>query len=166
MRRFAILLLLNSGTVAAADFDLSVQIPQMKVIEYHKPYVAIWVEREDQSVAANLALWYAVRDKEGHKWLQDLRQWWRRTGRSQKLPIDGVTGATRASGVHRLKFTSGARPLGTLKPGKYSIVVEAAREVGGRELVKLAFEWPVTGAVHVESSGNTELGAVSLHITP
>jgi hypothetical protein len=29
-----------------------------------------------------------------------------------------------------------------LAPGDYTLVVEAAREVGGRELVKIPFSWP------------------------
>ena len=67
-----------------------------------------WIEREDGSAVANLAVWYQQergkpRKQEGKpaqgggesgtKWLPDLRQWWRRSGRSQSMPIDGVTGA-------------------------------------------------------------------------
>jgi hypothetical protein len=34
-------------------------------------------------VAANLSVWYDIelKDQEGEKWLKDIRQWWRRTGR-------------------------------------------------------------------------------------
>ena len=33
-------------------------------------------------------------------------------------------------------------PLAQLKPGQYAVVVEAAREVGGRELLRIPFQWP------------------------
>ena len=46
----------------AAEFDVNVEIPQLKVAEYHRPYVAIWVEGADQKVAANLSVWYQQRD--------------------------------------------------------------------------------------------------------
>ena len=42
----------------AAELDVNVEIPQLNVAEYHRPYVAIWVEGADQKVAANLAVWY------------------------------------------------------------------------------------------------------------
>ena len=120
------------------------QIPTLNVAEYHRPYVAIWVEHEDQSIAANLAVWYQTDPKkeDGTQWLKDLRQWWRRGGREQKLPIDGVTGATRPVGEHALQFNGTGKQLSALATGKYSLVVEAVREVGGRELLRVPFDWP------------------------
>ena len=122
---------------------------RLNVSEYHRPYVAIWVEREDQSIAANLAVWYQTEEKkeDGTQWLKDLRQWWRRGGRGETLPIDGVTGATRPVGEHSLQLQGQRRkPLTALAPGKYNVVVEAAREVGGRELLRCRFEWPAKQA--------------------
>ena len=88
MRRFLpfALCLVSMSPVFAADMNLTVEIPTLKVAEYHRPYVAVWIEREDHSVAANLAVWYDVKkaDGEGTKWLKDMRQWWRRSGREQK----------------------------------------------------------------------------------
>src|SRR5690606_33338341 len=87
----------------ATQLEVSVEIPRLNVAEYHRPYVAVWLEGADQKVAANLAVWYQQRDTaEGHgtKWLPDLRQWWRRSGRALELPVDGVTGPTRPVGAH------------------------------------------------------------------
>ena len=42
----------------AAGIKVSVAIPQIDVAEYHRPYVAVWIEREDSSIGANLAVWY------------------------------------------------------------------------------------------------------------
>lgn len=152
--------------LAAPALNVSIEVPRLEVSEYHRPYVAVWVEREDQSVAANLAVWYAVNGREGTKWLADLRQWWRRSGRSTPVPIDGVTGATRPAGVHQLRFEAGKAPLGDLPAGKYAVVIEAAREVGGREIVKLPFEWPARAAARAEARGSSELGAVSIDLAP
>ena len=105
--RVALLLALATGwgTATAADLSLSVEIPQLPVAEYHRPYVAIWIEGADQTIAANLAVWYQVRG-DHTKWLPDLRQWWRRGGRDLKVPVDGLTGATRPVGQHLLKFVN------------------------------------------------------------
>ena len=133
------------GAAHAADLSLSVEIPQLPVAEYHRPYVAIWIEGADQNIAANLAVWYQVRG-DHTKWLPDLRQWWRRGGRDLKVPVDGLTGATRPVGQHLLKFDAAQAPLAGLKPGQYTVVVEAVREVGGREAVRIPFEWPIKAA--------------------
>ena len=49
--------------------------------------------------------------------------------------------------------------------GNYQLMVEAAREVGGREVVSLPFEWPVTTDQVIEAVGNQELGKITLNLT-
>jgi hypothetical protein len=159
------LLMLGAGTAAAADLSLSVEIPQLPVAEYHRPYVAIWIEGADQAIVANLAVWYQVRG-DHTKWLPDLRQWWRRGGRDLKVPVDGLTGATRPVGQHLLKFDAAKAPLSGLEPGKYAIVVEAVREVGGREALRIPFEWPIKAAKRDSVKGAKELGTVALTLNP
>jgi hypothetical protein len=159
------LLLSCAGTAQAAELALNVEIPSLPVAEYHRPYVAIWVEGADQAIVANLAVWYQVRG-DHTKWLPDLRQWWRRGGRDLKVPVDGLTGATRPVGQHLLKFDAKQAPLAQLKPGQYSLVVEAVREIGGREAVRIPFEWPIKAAKQATAKGSKELGAVALSLNP
>ena len=152
--------------VQAAEMKVEVNIPRLNVAEYHRPYVAIWVEGADQAARANLAVWYQqTTTSEGHgtKWLPDLRQWWRRTGRTLKVPVDGVTGPTKPAGRHALTFDARHPELKKLPPGDYTLVVEAAREVGGRELVRIPFKWG--GASTGSAQGKTELGRVALTTT-
>ena len=151
----------------SAEIDVSVQIPQLNVAEYHRPYVAIWVEGADQKALANLAVWYQQKSTaEGHgtKWLPDLRQWWRRSGRTLKVPVDGVTGPTRPVGTHALRFDAKHPELAGLPPGDYTLVVEAVREVGGRELVKVPLKWG--GAASGKAQGTSELGLVTVASKP
>lgn len=152
----------------AADLNLKIEVPTLNVAEYHRPYIAAWIERPDQSVAANLAAWYdtKMKDREGEKWLKDIRQWWRRSGRELQMPVDGVSGATRPAGEHKLSFGSAKGPVANLAPGDYVLMVEAAREVGGRELVKVPFQWPPKSAQNAKAQGSSELGAVSLELKP
>ncbi len=157
-----------AGTPAtAAELNVAIEIPRLEAAEYHRPYVAAWLEREDQGVAANLAVWYEVANrKEGTRWLADLRQWWRRSGRNQTLPIDGVTGPTKPVGTHQLRFSDKQAPFATLAPGKYQLVVEAARETGGREVLRIPFEWPAKSAQSLSAKGEHELGTVALNLAP
>lgn len=153
----------------ATTLQVKLEIPTLNVAEYHRPYVAVYVEDANGKAAANLAVWYQHQDnREGHgsKWLPDLRQWWRKSGRTLDLPVDGVTGPTRPAGVHTLELAANASQLAGLKPGSYTLVVEAVREVGGRELVKVPFTWPATTAQAASGQGSSELGAVSLSARP
>jgi hypothetical protein len=156
---------LVSGWAMAADLSVKFDLPQLNVAEYHKPYVAIWLERADQSVAANLAVLYDLKkDAAGEKWVKDLRTWWRKAGRDAKFPLDGVSGATRPAGSQTMKFDGAKHGLDKLPAGDYKLVVEAAREAGGRELVKVPFTWTGKGKVAANAAGKEELGAVALEL--
>lgn len=182
MKRLLATALLCLPALAAAGMKVGVEVPRLDVAEYHKPYVAVWIERDDGTAAANLAVWYQQEKgkprkqekgkppqgggESGTKWLPDLRQWWRRSGRSQTMPIDGVTGATRPAGTHDIAVDTGDKRIAALAPGSYKLVVEAAREVGGRELLKIPFAWPATAAQSLDAQGKSELGKVTLVLTP
>lgn len=156
------------GTIAvpatAQTLNLSVGIPRLSVAEYHRPYVAIWIEKQG-ATPRTLSVWYDydMKKGEGTKWLRDVRQWWRASGRTMSFPADGVTGATRAPGDNKIAFVAGKGPLGALSPGNYTLIVEAAREVGGREVVRLPFAWPAKPGSTVKAQGNAELGTVALN---
>ena len=149
----------------AADLNVTVEIPRLSVAEYHKPYVAIWVEGPDATAAATLAVWYDPDSKEdkGEKWLKDMRQWWRKAGRTMSFPADGISSATRAPGPQKLTFSGAKSQLSKLKPGAYTLVVEAAREVGGHEAVRVPFTWGKPGKT-ASATGTAELGAVSVTV--
>jgi hypothetical protein len=149
-----------------ADLTVKFELPQLNVAEYHKPYVAIWIERPDQSVASTLAVQYEVRKREnrGAKYLKDLRTWWRKAGETMTLPMDGVSGATRPPGLQAMSFPAARNGLDKLPAGDYKLVIEAAREAGGRELVRVPFTWPAKGKLAASASGKEELGAVSIAV--
>ena len=153
----------------AADLRLKIEIPRLNVAEYHRPYVAMWIEKPDQSFVADLAVWYDLKlaNNEGNKWLKDMRQWWRKSGRNLDMPVDGLSGATRAPGEHQVVFQGAKSPLNKLQPGEYQVVVEAVREVGGRELLRVPFIWPADAkARQAKVKGETELGTITLEIKP
>jgi len=152
----------------AGELQVTVEIPRLRVSEYHNPYVAVWVEDASGKTVANLAALYDIdlREEDGAKWLPDLRTWWRKAGRSLKLPANGVSAPTKAPGQHTLRFAEGSRPLGRLAAGSYKLQVEAAREVGGRELVTVPFQWPPKASANASAKGSKELGTVRLTVKP
>lgn len=160
-------LLLIGGAIAAPTIaapaagatagTVTVTIPRLDVAEYHKPYVAVWLEPAGGGAPQTLAVWYDLKKRgndPGTKWLADLRAWWRKGGRSMTMPADGISGATRAPGQYSIALPA------NVKPGQYVLNVEAARETGGRELVTLPLSVPARAAAR--ASGKTELGAITL----
>ena len=149
------------AAAAPATMDVTITIPQLKVAEYHRPYVAIWVEKAG-APTKTVAVWYDydMKNNEGTKWLRDVRQWWRASGRTMKFPANGVTGATRAPGAQKISFSRAQ--LGATAAGDYTLVIEAAREVGGRELLRIPFSWPAKAGAGGRAAGKTELGAVTV----
>lgn len=150
---------LAAAPAAAQTLDVSITIPRPSVAEYHAPYVAMWLEKAG-APARTLAIWYDYDNREngGKKWLTDVRSWWRASGRSLTLPANGISGATRPPGSHKVSL-----PLGQVAPGQYTLVIEAARELGGREVLRLPFAWPAKGA-RATAAGTAELGAVALTV--
>ena len=152
--RFALL----GGIVAApaAAGTVTVTIPRQSVAEYHKPYVAVWIEPVGGGAARTIALWYEskkVGREAGTKYLADLRAWWRKGGRAMTVPADGISGPTRAPGQYTIALPA------NIKPGQYVLNVEAARETGGRELVTMPLSVPNPAG---RTAGKGELGAVTL----
>jgi hypothetical protein len=162
----ALSLPLASASAMGADLALKLDVPQLNVAEYHRPYIAAWLENSDQKVVANLAVLYDTKKKDnaGTKWLKDMRQWWRKTGRDVAMPLDGVSGATKAPGEATLNIQKGA--LDKLPAGQYTVLVEASREAGGREVVKVPLQWPPKSAQNVSGQGKEELGAVVVQLKP
>lgn len=166
-RSFALTAAVAAVPALSAELSLKVQLPRMDIAEYHRPYVAAWIEKaSDQSYAGNVALWYDLkkRDNGGAKWLKEMRSWWRKSGHDAAV-VDGVSGATRTAGDHTLNLLD-SPAVAALAPGQYELVVEAARENGGREVVRLPFDWPVRRPQSAKAQGQGELGTVSLDARP
>lgn len=171
MRPLPLILAAAAGAIAApavaSDLSVTLEVPTIRTAAYHRPYVAVWIERPDQTAVRTIALWYEAGDTgrgegTGEDYLKDVRTWWRKGGRAMALPIDGVTGPTRAPG--RQTVTVPAARLAALPAGQYNVVIEAAREQGGREVVRVPFTWG--GAANSASAaGTSELGAVRVAVT-
>lgn len=169
------LLLLSSSTalLAGNGHELEVEIPQLDVAEYHKPYVSVWVQNSKNEHVLDVSLWYEMgkgkkaskQDGHGTKWIKDLRKWWRVSGRELDFPVDGVSSPTKPPGKHRVSLDEKLTDLPPLEKGSYTLCVEAAREVGGRELLSIPFKWDGENLQPEGQSsvkGKEELGTITL----
>lgn len=156
MRPFSLLALGGAIAAPASAGTITVTIPKLNVAEYHRPYMAVWLEPAGGGAARTIAVWYDVKkrgNEPGTKWLSDLRTWWRKGGSSLNMAASGVSGATRAPGQYTIALPAG------VKPGAYVLKVEAARETGGRELVSVPITVPNPNG---RATGKGELGAVTV----
>lgn len=159
-------LTLAAGPAAAASLTLQLTLPAIDTASYYRPYLAAWVEKaDDKAVVGTLAVWYdtRLRDGGGKGWLRNLRTWWRNSGEQMALPADGVSGATRPAGTHTLQFSDSGGLLAKLPAGRYQLALEVAREQGGRELLRVPFEWGGP-AQATQAEGSKELGKVAVTI--
>ena len=149
----------HSAAAAAPQVTLELEIPRLHASPYHRPFVAAWLEDDQRRGVHTLAVWY---DKDD--WLKDLRQWWRKQGRTGPRQFDGVTGATRRPGQHRIQW-NGLDAKGTpLPPGEYYLNLEAVREAGGREHIRHKIRWPQTPPHSLQLQGSSELGTITVRI--
>ncbi|WP_137168400.1 DUF2271 domain-containing protein [Salinimonas lutimaris] len=152
------------STIASAD-EVKITLPQLNVAEYHAPYVAVWLADSRKKRVEDIAVWYDVdmKDDEGEKWLKDLRLWWRRSGRTLDMPVDGVSGATRRPGEYTIDLHNS---LSAQPAGDYILYVEAARELGGREVLEIPISLPVTTPLSQTANGENELESIELTLEP
>lgn len=144
------------GTASAGSAEIQLEIPAIETSQYHRPYVAVWVEDEQQSPVRLIALWTEKPD-----WLKDLRRFWRKIGRSDNQLVDAVSGATRKPGSYTVEWDGKDDKGANLPAGKYTLFVEAAREQGGRSLLKQDFTLPGNGQV-TQIGPDSELGTVKM----
>ncbi|MCD1597959.1 DUF2271 domain-containing protein [Rheinheimera aquimaris] len=144
--------------VEAAPHEITVQLPEIETSQYHRPYVAVWVEDAQQQPVRLIALWVEKPD-----WLKDLRRFWRKIGRSNTALVDAVSGATQKPGTYTLQWDGKDDNGEPLAAGQYQLLVEAAREQGGRSLRKHEFMLPAKGAV-IDIAADGELGDITVRL--
>lgn len=173
MKKFVLCMLLFvlsdlsfSQTKAMKTLTLHVEIPEIDVDPYFRPYVAVWLETSERKPVETLALWYQLPSEtateDGRKWLKDLRQWWRKIGRQGGDALDGVTGATRKPGDYRIAWD-----YSKLVAGEYFMHIEASREEGGRSFkripVRINDDLSLSLEKHITASDG-ELGKISVKV--
>lgn len=152
------LLLGLSSPLLASQMTINLEIPQQEAAQYYRPYVAVWIEDEQQQPVKLLAIWQKEPD-----WLKDLRRFWRKTGRSDSALVDAMTGATRGPGSYQLSWDGLDNNANKVAAGNYVLFVEAAREQGGRSLQRQPFNWD-NSRITLQQAPEPELGQLTVTI--
>jgi hypothetical protein len=142
------------------ELAIDVELPQPGEFRYRRPYVAVWIEGADHYPVRTLALWY---DKA--RYLPELRDWNRddqiRYAAEHTEIASTVASATRSAGKYSLKWDGRDNQGKLVKPGKYTVCVEAAREHGGSQMLRQEIDFNGVAQQHAFPAGS-ELGPVTL----
>jgi len=79
------------------QLEIELTLPDLDVQPYHRPYVAVWLETPKRKHVTTLALWVQKAE-----WFKDLRQWWRKAGKTD-INFDGISGATKRAGTYTIE---------------------------------------------------------------
>ena len=142
------------------ELNVSLELARLTDDRARRPYVAVWVEDKDKYPVRTLALWF-----KGDRWLPDLRAWYRgdqlRSLSEGKDITASVSSATRPAGKYTVKW-DGKDNAGTfVKPGKYTVFIEAAREHGTYQLMRQEIDFNGAPA-KFDLKGNTEIAAAAM----
>ncbi len=147
----------SSPSEKLTDFELKIEIELARFEGRSlRPYVAVWVEDENSVPVRTLALWF-----NNYRWLPDLRRWYaKHYEKSQQFDfMQSVTSATRSAGKYSLYWDLTDDNNRTVKPGKYTVHIEASRERGTYQLMSKEIELnnkakrlDITGGVEVTSA--------------
>jgi FAD:protein FMN transferase len=124
-----------------------------------RPYVAVWVENEDHAAVRTIAIWH-----ERDRYLPELKSWYlkyRGLYDTDKSALSSVSSATRSPGKYTLKWDGKDDQGNMVKPGTYTIKIEASREHGTYQLMRQVLVWNGTPQ-HFDLPGNIEISHVSL----
>nr|WP_241263082.1 DUF2271 domain-containing protein [Parahaliea mediterranea] len=148
----------GSGDSAEPVLRLAYTLPEMRVAEFHSPYVAIWISDSGRRAVKNLLLL-----GETERWARENRRWWRRVGRKDAQLLDGIARPTRQPGHYELVWDGRddfGRPVAA---GDYTLHLEASREAGGSTYRQIPFVLG-DGADDMEFAPEGEIGRIHLWI--
>ncbi len=146
---------------AAEPFDLlvNVEINLQKEGFAKRPYVAVWVEDENHAPVKTIALWHG-----SDRYIPELKSWYLKyrelyTGNLKLNP--SVTSATRSAGKYTVRWGGLDDHGNPVKPGKYIVKIEAAREHGTYQLMRQEITCDDTPK-KIDLAGNVEIASASL----
>lgn len=142
------------------ELTIHIELAQINDARARRPYLAAWIEDKDKFPVRTLALWY-----QKPRWLPDLKTWYRDDRLRQMAEGSDLTAslssATRPAGKYSLKWDGKDNAGKFVKPGKYRVMIEAAREHGTYQLLQEELDF--SGAPkQLDLPGGTEIAAASL----
>lgn len=145
---------------AVGEVGIALELARIEDGRYRRPYVAVWIEDKDKFPIRTVALWL-----EKTRWLPDLKSWYHadrlRSLAEGKDITSSVSSATRPPGKYTLKWDGKDQQGQLVKPGKYTVCIEAAREHGTYQIIRQEIDWG-GASKQFTLKANTEIASASV----
>jgi FAD:protein FMN transferase len=148
--------------LSGAGFELLINLEvnmQVGLNNYKRPYLAAWVEDENHAPVRTISVWRGEQ-----RYLRELKSWYLKYGDLYKSDANfgaTITSATRPAGKYTLKWDGNDDQGKPVKPGKYIIKIEVAREHGTYQIMRQELDCNDQPKV-VNLTGNIEISSASL----
>ncbi len=151
------------------DHEVFVQFtinrPDTRGERYRRPFVSVWIADENGYPVRNLVLWVVLTGSGPQEWLPDLKRWYRgelARRKAQKTDmVRAISRPTRPPGTYTVVW-DGKNDLGQpVGPGKYTLMIEAAREHGTYQVIRKDVNLP-TEPFTEELKGNVEIKSATV----
>jgi thiamine biosynthesis lipoprotein len=151
----------RAAAPAAFDLMITLELARIEDPRYRRPYVSVWVEDKDHFPVKTIALWF-----QKPRWLSELKSWYHddqiRTMAEGTDLSTSISAATRPPGKYTLRWDGKDNAGKAVKPGHYTICVEAAREHGTYQIIRQEIDFDGRTAKQMTLPGGTEIGGVTL----
>ena len=142
------------------ELTVTIELSLIEGYRVHRPYIAVWIEDEEHAPVRTIALWFGK-----YKYLRELRAWSReesmRSVSEDTHVMNSVSSATRPPGKYTFKW-DGRDDFGNLvKAGRYTVMIEAAREHGSYQLMHQEMEFN-SSPRQFQLPGDVEIASATL----
>ncbi|QDU27954.1 Thiamine biosynthesis lipoprotein ApbE precursor [Anatilimnocola aggregata] len=125
------------------ELAVNIELSRPAGAQYRRPYAAVWLEDADE-FPVRTGLLFMMTKGNGSRWHRDLLRWYRQDN-VRKLAddtslIDTISSATRGPGEYKAVFDGKDDAGKPLKPGKYTLFIEVAREHGTYQIIRQPLE--------------------------
>lgn len=142
------------------ELTVSIELNLIQGFRVRRPYVAVWIEDAKHAPVRTIALWFAK-----YKYLRELRAWSlaeeSRSVSEDTRIMNSVSSATRPPGKYTFRW-DGMDDFGKpVKAGKYTVMIEAAREHGTYQLMHQEMDFNSTPK-QFQLPGDVEIASATL----
>jgi thiamine biosynthesis lipoprotein len=141
-----------------AQLRIDYQIPDMKVDNYERPYLSIWLTDNNGKFVRQILLL-----GDANRWAQENKRWWRTVGRKHDGLLDAIARPTRRPGHYSVDWNGYNYDNQRVTNNALNLHIESSRENGGHNYQKTAINMDAKALITLPTKG--EIGLTTITAT-
>jgi hypothetical protein len=154
----------GESTSALLELHVTIELARPARGQYRRPYVAVWLEDVNEDPVRTGLLFMTTKEP-GPRWHRDLLRWYRQDNVRKMTSdidlVDTISSASRGPGQYRAVFDGTDDAGKPLKPGKYTLLIEVAREHGTYQMIRQSLELGREPIKQTSLKPNVEIASAS-----